>query len=177
MISTQLAVVGAGPGGYAAAFLAADLGLHVTLVDPEPNPGGVCVYRGCIPSKALLHVAKVIAESRHAADWGVAFGNPKIDLARLRTFKEQVVERLTAGTGQLVKYRKVQHLRGLAEIADAHTLRVAVKDGGSEQVRFDHAILATGSRPSRIPALALDSPRVWDSTKALDLPEIPKTLL
>ena len=177
MITTQLAIVGAGPGGYAAAFLAADLGLHVTLVDPEPNPGGVCVYRGCIPSKALLHVAKLISESRHAAAWGVAFGDPKIDLARLRAFKEQVVARLTSGTGQLVKYRKVRHVRGLAEIADAHTLRVAVKDGGSEQVRFDHAILATGSRPSRIPALALDSPRLWDSTDALDLPDIPTTML
>src|SRR5438105_13522510 len=147
MISTQLVVVGGGPGGYAGAFLAADLGLSVTLVDPEPNPGGVCVYRGCIPSKALLHVAKVMTDARHAASWGVAFGDPKIDLGRLRGFKEQVVERLTSGTGQLAKYRKVQHVRGLAEIADAHTLRVAVKDGGSEQVRFDHAILATGSRP------------------------------
>src|SRR6267142_2167517 len=149
MTSVQLVVVGGGPGGYAEAFLAADLGLSVALVDPAANPGGVCVYRGCIPSKALLHVAKVISESRHAAAWGVAFGDPKIDLARLRGFKEQVVERLTSGTGQLVKYRKVQYVRGLAEIADAHTLRVAVKDGGTEQVRFDHAILATGSRPAR----------------------------
>src|SRR5499427_10411779 len=105
MISTQIVVVGGGPGGYAAAFLAADLGLTTALVDPEPNPGGVCVYRGCIPSKALLHVAKLIEESRQAAAWGVAFGEPKIDLAKLRDFKNNVVKRLTSGTGQLVKHR------------------------------------------------------------------------
>jgi len=177
MISTQLAVVGGGPGGYAAAFLAADMGLDVSLIDPEPNPGGVCVYRGCIPSKALLHVAKVIGDSRHAAAWGVAFGEPTIDLDKLRRFKEQVVARLTSGTGQLAKYRKVRHLRGMAEIVDRHRLRVILTDGGDEEVRFEHAILATGSRPTRVPSLALDSPRVWDSTRALDLPDVPKTLL
>src|ERR1043166_4978439 len=106
MTSTQLAVIGAGPGGYAAAFLAADLGLTVTLIDPEPNPGGVCVYRGCIPSKALLHVADLIGESRHAKAWGVEFGEPKVDLAKLREFKNGVVKRLTSGTGQLAKHRK-----------------------------------------------------------------------
>ncbi|MEP7308623.1 MAG: dihydrolipoyl dehydrogenase [Acidobacteriota bacterium] len=177
MTSTQLVVVGGGPGGYAAAFLAADMGLDVTLVDPEPNPGGVCVYRGCIPSKALLHVAKVISEARHAAAWGVAFGEPTIDIDKLRHFKEQVVARLTSGTGQLVKYRKVRHLQGMAEIVDRQRLRVALKDGGDEQVQFEHAILATGSRPTRVPSLALDSPRVWDSTRALDLPYVPKSLL
>ena len=177
MITTQLAVVGGGPGGYAAAFLAADMGLDVTLIDPEPNPGGVCVYRGCIPSKALLHVAKVVSESRHAAAWGIEFGEPKIDLAKLRGFKEQVVARLTGGTGQLVKYRKVRHLQGMAEIVDAHNLRVTLSAGGVEPVQFEHAILATGSRPTRVPSLTLDSPRVWDSTTALDLPNIPKTLL
>ena len=119
--SVQLVVVGGGPGGYAAAFLAADLGLSVALVDPEVNPGGVCVYRGCIPSKALLHVAKLIDESRHAKAWGVEFGEPKIDLDKLREFKNNVVKRLTSGTGQLVKHRKVQYLQGLAEIVDAHT--------------------------------------------------------
>src|SRR3954449_742991 len=101
MISVQLVVVGGGPGGYAAAFLAADLGLTVAIVDPEANPGGVCVYRGCIPSKALLHVAKVLQESRHAKAWGVEFGEPKIDVTKLRDFKNAVVARLTSGTGQL----------------------------------------------------------------------------
>jgi dihydrolipoamide dehydrogenase len=181
MIATQLAVVGGGPGGYAAAFLAADLGLQVVLIDPEDNPGGVCVYRGCIPSKALLHVAKVVAESRHAAAWGVAFGEPTIDLDKLRAFKNGVVGRLTGGTGQLVKHRKVRYLKGRAEIVDAHNVTVTLHDAGKEDstepVRFDHAILATGSRPVRVPTLALDDDRVWDSTTALDLPKVPKTLL
>jgi dihydrolipoamide dehydrogenase len=177
MLSTQLAVVGGGPGGYAAAFLAADLGLQVTLIDPEVNPGGVCVYRGCIPSKALLHVSKLVTESRHAKAWGVEFGEPKIDLDKLRRFKEAVVGRLTAGTGQLVKYRKVRYLQGLAEIQDSHHLRVQLKASGEEQVRFDHAILATGSRPARVGSLTLESSRVWDSTAALDLPTVPRTLL
>jgi dihydrolipoamide dehydrogenase len=177
MISTQLAVIGGGPGGYAAAFLAADLGLKVALIDPEANPGGVCVYRGCIPSKALLHVAHLVAEAQHARAWGIEFGTPKIDLDALRRFKDTVVDRLTTGTGQLVKYRKVQYLRGLAEIIDGHNLRVQLKDGGEELVRFDHAILATGSRPARVKSLALESSRVWDSTDALALPTIPKTLL
>jgi dihydrolipoyl dehydrogenase len=177
MISAQLAVVGGGPGGYAAAFLASDLGLSVALVDPEANPGGVCVYRGCIPSKALLHVAKVIDESRHASAWGVDFGKPKIDLVKLRHYKDAVVSRLTAGTGQLVKYRKVQYLRGLATIVDPHHLQVALKDGGEEQVQFEHAILATGSRSVSVPGFPADNPRIWDSTRALDLPEVPQKLL
>src|SRR5215470_10915198 len=124
MVSVQLVVVGGGPGGYAAAFLAADLGLSTALIDPEVNPGGVCVYRGCIPSKALLHVAKVIDEAHRAKGWGVEFGDPKVDLAKLREFKDNVVKRLTGGTGQLVKARKIQYLRGLAEIVDGRRLRV-----------------------------------------------------
>src|SRR5215831_15454545 len=134
MTSTQLVVVGGGPGGYAAAFLAADLGLSTTLVDPEVNPGGVCVYRGCIPSKALLHVAKVLDETRHAKAWGIEFAEPRIDLDKLRAFKDNVVKRLTSGTGQLVKHRKVQYLRGMAAIADAHTLNVELAGGKQEQL-------------------------------------------
>ena len=180
MISTQLVVVGGGPGGYAAAFLAADLGLSVTLVDPEANPGGVCVYRGCIPSKALLHVAKLLAEARHARAWGIGFGEPAIDLAKLREFKNNVVMRLTTGTGQLARRRKVRHLQGWAEIVDAQTLRVTASPGSSmaiEEVRFEHGILATGSLPAMPAALRLDDPRVMDSTTALDLPDIPQSLL
>ena len=179
--SVQLVVVGGGPGGYAAAFLGADLGLSVALVDPEANPGGVCVYRGCIPSKALLHVAKLIDESRHAKAWGVEFGEPKVDLAKLREFKNNVVKRLTGGTGQLVKARKIQYVQGLAEIIDGHRLRVRTTGGGPDaEIQFEHAILATGSTPT-IPA-ALKIPgdhdaRVMDSTGALDLPDIPKSLL
>src|SRR5262245_28063986 len=177
MTSVQVVVVGGGPGGYAAAFLAADLGLSTALVDPEVNPGGVCVYRGCIPSKALLHVAKLIDESRHAKAWGVEFGEPKVDLAKLRVFKNNVVKRLTSGTGQLVKHRKVRYLQGLAEIVDAHHLKVNLTAGGDEQLQFEHAILATGSLPAIPPTLKVDDPRVMDSTAALDLPDIPKSLL
>jgi dihydrolipoamide dehydrogenase len=177
MTSVQLVVVGAGPGGYAAAFLAADLGLSVALVDPEANPGGVCVYRGCIPSKALLHVAKLLDESRHARAWGVDFGEPKIDLAKLRAFKDNVVKKNTSGTGQLVRVRKVRYLQGWAEIVDAHTLRVKLASGGEESVQFEHAILATGSTPAIPPMLKVDDPRVMDSTSALDMPDIPKSLL
>ncbi len=177
MISTQLVVVGGGPGGYAAAFLAADLGLSVALVDPEVNPGGVCVYRGCIPSKALLHVAKLIDESRHAKAWGIAFGEPTINLDQLREFKNNVVKRLTSGTGQLAKHRKVIYIQGWAEIVDAHSLRVKLVAGGEETVQFEHAILATGSLPAIPPMLTIDDPRVMDSTAALDLPDIPKSLL
>src|SRR5688572_27413245 len=132
MIATQLVVIGGGPGGYAAAFLAADLGLSTTLIDPELNPGGVCVYRGCIPSKALLHVAKLIDESRHAKAWGVEFAEPKIDLNKLREFKNNVVKRLTTGTGQLVKHRKVNYIQGLAELTGPHSLKVKKADGGED---------------------------------------------
>ena len=177
MITAQVVVVGAGPGGYSAAFLAADLGLSTALVDPEVNPGGVCVFRGCIPSKALLHVADLIDESRQARAWGVDFQEPAIDLAKLRQFKNRVVQRLTSGTGQLVKYRKVRYLQGYAELLDAHHLRVKLVDGAEEQVEFEHAILATGSVPVIPPMLKVDDPRVMDSTTALDLPDIPKSLL
>jgi dihydrolipoamide dehydrogenase len=180
MISAQVVVVGGGPGGYAAAFLAADLGLKTALVDPEVNPGGVCVYRGCIPSKALLHVAKLVAEARHAEAWGITFGRPSIDLNKLRAFKDQVVARLTGGTGLLAKSRKVQYVRGLASIEDPHTLRVKLVAGGEESMQFEHAIIATGSVPALPASLRLpggDDPRVMDSTSALNLPDIPESLL
>jgi dihydrolipoyl dehydrogenase len=178
MTSTQLVVIGAGPGGYAAAFLAADLGLSVALIDPEANPGGVCVYRGCIPSKALLHVANLIDESRHARAWGVEFAEPKVDLDRLRGFKNSVVQRLTSGTGQLTKSRQIQYVQGFAELVDAHRVRVAPVGGGAAtELQFEHAILATGSIPAIPSSLAVTDPRVMDSTAALELPEIPKSLL
>jgi dihydrolipoamide dehydrogenase len=173
--STGLAVIGGGPGGYAAAFLAADLGMQVSLVDPEPNPGGVCLYRGCIPSKALLHVAKLVHETRQATEWGVTFGEPVIDLDRLRAWKDDVVGKLTGGLGQLTARRKVEHVRGRAVFQDARTLSVETADGGGV-LGFEHAIVATGSRPVRLPFLP-DSPRVLDSTTALDLPDVPGRLL
>jgi len=173
----HIAVVGGGPGGYAAAFLAADLGLKVTLIDPEANPGGVCLYRGCIPSKALLHVAKLIDESRHAKNWGIEYADPKIDLARLRSWKEGVVTKLTGGLGLLSKQRKVEYIQGHAAFENSNTLRVSKAGKGDESLTFDRIILATGSRPAIIPALKLDTPRVMDSTSALDLSEVPGTLL
>src|SRR5207247_773419 len=173
----NIAVIGAGPGGDSASFLAADLGMKVTLIDEEVNPGGVCLYRGCIPSKALLHVAKVIDESRHAKEWGVEYSDPKIDLGRLRSWKEGVVKKLTGGLGQLSKQRSVQYVRGRASFENSNTLRVAKVNGGEEKLPFDRIIIATGSRPAVIPSLKLDSPRVMDSTGALDLADLPRTLL
>jgi dihydrolipoamide dehydrogenase len=177
MSSYQLVVIGAGPGGYAAAFYAADLGMQVALVDTEPNPGGVCLYRGCIPSKALLHVAKVIGEARHASAWGITYGDPKIDLDKLRTFKDGVVSKLTGGLGQVSKMRKVTYIQGKASFTGPTSLDVALVNGGRETVDFTHAIIATGSRPATVPGLSIDSDRVMDSTSGLDLPDIPKTLL
>src|SRR5262245_50220851 len=175
--STQLVVIGAGPGGYAAAFYAADRGMQVTLVDPEKNPGGVCVYRGCIPSKALLHVANVIGESAHAADFGVTFDKPTIDLDKLRDFKNKVVGQLTSGAGQVRNLRKIQHLQGLASFRDNRTLDIELVDGKKETLTFESCIIATGSRPTTIPGITIDSPRLMDSTGALDLPDIPSSLL
>src|SRR6186997_298054 len=176
-IATQLVVIGAGPGGYAAAFYAADRGMKVAIVDPEKNPGGVCVYRGCIPSKALLHVANVITESAHAADFGVEFAKPKIDLDKLRGFKDKVVGQLTSGAGQVRNLRKIQHIQGMASFRDARTLDIDKVDGSKDTLTFEHCIIATGSVPTRIPGLSIDSPRLMDSTGALDLPDVPKSLL
>ncbi|HUA15920.1 MAG TPA: dihydrolipoyl dehydrogenase [Verrucomicrobiae bacterium] len=173
----SLAVIGAGPGGYAAAFLAADLGMTVTLIDPEVNPGGVCLYRGCIPSKALLHVAKLIEESEQSKDWGIEFAAPKIDLARLRSWKEGVVSKLTGGLGILSKQRKVQYVRGRAAFENSNRLRVTKTDGSEESLIFDRIVIATGSRPAIIPTLKLDTPRMMDSTGALNLEDIPGSLL
>jgi dihydrolipoyl dehydrogenase len=175
--TSHVVVVGGGPGGYAAAFYAADLGMQVTLVDPAENPGGVCLYRGCIPSKALLHVAKLLDEAKHAEAWGVAFGAPTIDLNRLRGFKEKVVNQLTGGLGQLSKQRKITYVRGTASFRDAHSLDVADEGGKTTPISFDYAIIATGSRPSTVPGLSIQSPRLMDSTGALELPDIPQSLL
>ncbi len=173
----NIAVIGAGPGGYAAAFLAADLGMDVTLIDPEINPGGVCLYRGCIPSKALLHVAKLIEESEQAKNWGIDFARPNIELARLRTWKEGVVRKLTGGLGILSKQRHVTYIQGRAAFENSTTLRVTNADEAETTLSFDRIIIATGSRPAIIPALKIDSPRLMDSTGALNLEDIPGRLL
>ncbi len=173
---TQVAIIGAGPGGYPAAFLAADLGLEVTIIDPEKNPGGVCLYRGCIPSKALLHAAQVITEAEQASQWGIGFGKPAIDIDKLRDWKNGVVEKLVGGLGQLAKQRKVRHIQGRAKFLDGHTLEIKTNEGATESLRFENAVIATGSRPAVIPGLNT-SQNILDSTSALDLPSIPKTML
>ena len=164
-----------------AAFRAADLGMAVTLVDEASRPGGVCLYRGCMPSKALLHAARVIGEAREAERWGISFGAPVIDPGRLRAWKDEVVAKLTGGLALLARQRGVACVQGRAAFADAATLSVAPAEGSvagdTSQVAFDHAIIATGSRPARPGALALDDPRVLDSTGALDIERIPRSLL
>ena len=172
----QLVVLGAGPGGYAAAFYAADLGMQVVLVDEEKNPGGVCLYRGCIPSKALLHVAKVIDEAKHADHWGVTFSEPKVDVDKLRGYKQGVVDKLTAGVGGIAKMRKVRFVQGRATLTGPRSMSVA-GPGGTTELQFEHLILATGSHPTKIPTLSLASPRMMDSTSGLELPDVPKSLL
>ncbi len=173
----QLVVIGGGPGGYAAAFYAADMGLDVTLIDEEKNPGGVCLYRGCIPSKALLHVAKLINEANEANEFGVDFGKPKINLDKLREFKNDVVAKNTGGTGQLAKARKINHIQGRASFLTTQKLHVKRVDSTEEELEFENAIIATGSVPTKIPGLSIDSPRVMDSTAALELEDIPKKML
>ncbi len=172
----QLVVIGAGPGGYAAAFKAADLGLSVALVDKEANPGGVCLYRGCIPSKTYLHVAKVISEARHAANFGIAYGAPKIDINKLRDWKKSVVTKLTGGLGALTKQRKIKYIQGEAAFVSSSTLKIKKADGSAEELTFEKAILATGSRPAVIPHLP-KSTQIWDSTSALDMDTVPGRLL
>ncbi|HSW44821.1 MAG TPA: dihydrolipoyl dehydrogenase [Phycisphaerae bacterium] len=180
MRETDVVVIGAGPGGYAAAFAAADKGLKVIIVDADEQPGGVCLNRGCIPSKALLHVARLINESREAAEWGVKFNPPAIDIDALRRFKNEVVGKNAAGVRQLARLRKVEILRAWARFENSRTLLLSSRRGGEPdlgRVNFQRAVLASGSRPTVIPALKIDSQRVWDSTTALELPEVPRSLL
>ena len=173
----SVVVIGGGPGGYAAAFAAADLGMQVTLIDLEKNPGGVCLYRGCIPSKALLHIAKLLTEAKEAKTWGIDFGEPKIDLDRLRTFKNKVVAKLTGGLGVLSKQRKINYIQGRASFLNSSTLKIEKVDGTNEEFIFEKAIVATGSVIATIPSLNIQSKKLLNSTTALDLPVIPKSLL
>lgn len=176
-IKTELAIIGGGPGGYAAAFLAADLGMEVTLIDLEKNPGGVCLYRGCIPSKALLHIAKLLNETKEAKNWGIEFDDPKIDFDKLRQWKEGVVNKLTGGLGQLVKQRKINFIQGRAKFLNSTSLSVELMEGGTEEIEFKHAILATGSVPASVPGIDINSPKVIDSTGALNMEDIPGNML
>ncbi len=174
--STFLAVIGGGPGGYPAAFHAADLGMDVVLIDREPNPGGVCLYRGCIPSKSILHAASAIQFAKETPDIGITFGEPVIDLPKLRQWKQGVIDGLTGGLGQLTKQRGITYIQGNAEFADSKTIRIKGTDGTGHTIEFKHAIIASGSEPTPLPFLPA-SERVMDSRNALALKSIPKSLL
>ncbi len=172
---TELVVIGGGPGGYAAAFYAADLGKKVVLVEMD-RLGGVCLNRGCIPSKALLHATKMIAEARESVNRGISFGEPVLDLARLRAWKDSILDKLTGGVGQLAKTRGVEVVQGKAYFEDSHTVRVETAEG-QRYLNFDHAIVAVGSVPSLPRAFDLGNPRVMTSTEALEVPDVPARLL
>ncbi|OOF83068.1 dihydrolipoyl dehydrogenase [Rodentibacter ratti] len=176
-IKTQVVVLGAGPAGYSAAFRCADLGLETVLVERYSTLGGVCLNVGCIPSKALLHVAKVIEEAKHAGKNGVYFSEPKIDLDQVRTGKDAVVAKLTGGLAGMAKQRKVTVVEGLAAFTDPNTLVARDRDGNPTTIKFDNAIIAAGSRPIELPFIPHEDPRIWNSTDALKLKEVPKKLL
>ncbi|HEX3207922.1 MAG TPA: FAD-dependent oxidoreductase, partial [Geminicoccaceae bacterium] len=175
-IEAELLVLGSGPGGYTAAFRAADLGLKTVLVERYPTLGGVCLNVGCIPSKALLHAAKVIAEAREMAEHGLTFGKPEIDLDKLADWKDGVVGRLTGGLAGLAKQRKVQVVQGTGKFTSPNQLEVATENGKTT-IGFAQAIIAAGSAPVFLPFIPRDDPRVMDSTGALDLDDIPERLL
>ena len=175
-IDAEVVVLGAGPGGYTAAFRAADLGKKVVLIERYPTLGGVCLNVGCIPSKALLHVAKVVTEAADMAHAGVSFGKPAVDLAKLREWKSGVVGKLTRGLSGLARQRKVQIVTGKGVFATPHSIRVETAEG-PKTVGFDHCIIAAGSSVARIPGFPYDDRRLFDSTGALELPDIPKRLL
>ncbi|MCL1635640.1 dihydrolipoyl dehydrogenase [Luteimonas sp. SX5] len=175
-IECKIVVLGAGVGGYSAAFRAADLGMDTVLIERYPTLGGVCLNVGCIPSKALLHAAAVIEEAAHAADFGVDFGKPKIAIDKLRAYKEKVVAQLTKGLAGMSKQRKVRVVTGVAKFVSANEMEVVV-DGKPQLLRFEQCVIAAGSQPLKLPGFPWDDPRVMDSTDALELAETPKKLL
>src|SRR5262245_22205356 len=170
---TQLLVLGGGPGGYAAAFLAADHGMQVTLVEARERPGGTCLHVGCIPSKAVLHAAKLITDARDAEHVGLTFAPPKIDIHGVRTHWQKVVDALSKNLAGMAKARKVNFVRGVGRFLDPHTVEIE----GGDKYRFEHAIIATGSVPSKPPIFELNTPRIMDSTGALKLEELPPRML
>ncbi|MCW4454469.1 dihydrolipoyl dehydrogenase [Flavobacterium sp. MXW15] len=172
-----MVVLGSGPGGYTAAFRAADLGLDTVLVERYPSLGGVCLNVGCIPSKALLHAAAVIDEVAHAGDFGVDFGKPKITLDKLREYKEKVVGQLTKGLAGMARQRKVRTVQGVAKFVSANELEIVGGDGKTQLLRFGQCIIAAGSQAVKLPNFPWDDKRVMDSTDALELQEVPKSLL
>jgi len=175
-IHAEVLVLGAGPGGYTAAFRAADLGKQVVLVERHASLGGVCLNVGCIPSKALLHVAKVINEAEEVTQHGVTFGEPQIDIDKIRSWKDSVVAKLTGGLKQLAKQRKVQVVQGEAKFISPNSIAIASAEG-SKTISFDHAIIAAGSSVARIPGFPYEDPRIIDSTGALQLQDVPQRML
>ena len=175
-LSPHIVILGAGPGGYPAAFLASEMGMKVTLVDLESQPGGVCLHYGCIPSKALLHAAHSLHVAHEAASFGIHFPSPEINLDKLRGWKDTVISRLTRGLSQIAKARDVTFVQGRGRFLDDQTLRVVASDELTD-IKFDYAVVATGSRPVLPENLRLDSDYIWDSTEALSIPEIPDSLL
>ena len=175
-IHTELLVVGAGPGGYAAAFYAADLGKQVLMIEREPRLGGVCLNRGCIPSKALLYAAHTITASRESEHRGIAFGPPSIDVSKLRAWKESILTRLSGGIGQLAKLRGVRVLHGRGYFEDSRKLRLETEQG-QQLITYDHAIIAVGSKPAMPRGWDLGNPRIMTSTEALEVEEVPENLL
>jgi len=173
----ELLVIGAGPGGYPAAFLAADKGVKTAIIDPEPNPGGVCLYRGCIPTKTVLHASKVMREAKELAQWGVEFSDPVIHPEMIRKKKDRVVSQITGGVGRLCKQRGIEYIQGRARFINSNTVRVVKNDGTEEEVAFEHAIIATGSSPAWIPGIPHDSPHIITSAQALNIEEIPESML
>lgn len=176
-ISTQVVVLGSGPGGYTAAFRAADLGLNVVMIERYESIGGVCLNVGCIPSKALLHTAQVLNEAAEFGDIGISFNKPEIDLDKLRAHKDRVLGKLTGGLKQLAKQRKVKIVQGYGKFTSANTIEVEAEEGGKTVVGFDNCIIAAGSRVTKLPFIPWDDPRVMDSTDALEIEEIPQRLL
>ncbi|AXA85214.1 dihydrolipoyl dehydrogenase [Lysobacter oculi] len=176
-IECRMVVIGAGPGGYTAAFRAADLGLDTVLVERYPSLGGVCLNVGCIPSKALLHAAEVIDAAAHASDFGVDFAKPRIDIDKLRGYKDKVVGQLTKGLAGMAKQRKVRVVQGTAAFASPNELLVTGEDGKTQRLAFVNCIIAAGSQPVKLPGFPWDDPRVMDSTGALELADVPKQLL
>ncbi|WP_256645513.1 dihydrolipoyl dehydrogenase [Thermomonas paludicola] len=172
-----LVVIGAGPGGYTAAFRSADLGLDTVLVERYASLGGVCLNVGCIPSKALLHAADVIDQAAHASDYGVDFGKPKISIDKLREYKDKVVGQLTKGLAGMARQRKVRVVQGTAKFVSASELEIAGSDGKTQLLKFSNCIIAAGSQPVKLPAFPWDDPRLMDSTDALNLADVPKKLL
>ena len=175
-MSTEIAVLGSGPGGYTAAFRAADLGKRVVLIERFEKLGGVCLNVGCIPSKALLHTAKVIEDAEDMASHGIDFGTPKIDIDKIRAYKDGIINRLTGGLSMLSKQRKVEVVTGVGRFTSPNTLEVEQKDGKKINVKFEQCIIAAGSRPVKLPFIP-DDPRIFDSTGALELKNIPGRML